>query len=173
MSKVEKGYAVMARSRFSSENAQNTPFSDHFWKLRCRKSVRRCGAKQIVKSKCTKHIILGPLLEVEMSKKCMPLCREADFEVKMCKTPVHVLDCFWRFRLQMDRQTDRYKQSNSQRDSQRNRWRDRQTDTQTQTDSEIPRQIDKERKRDRKAETLNHHCEVEITLACKGLGGEV
>ena len=30
--------------------------------------------------------ILGPLLEVEMSKKCTPLWREAHFEVKMCNT---------------------------------------------------------------------------------------
>ena len=57
--------------------------SDHFWKLRCRKSARPCGAKHISKSKCTKHTILGPLLEVEMSKKCTPLWREAHFEVKM------------------------------------------------------------------------------------------
>ena len=46
-----------------------------------------CGAKHISKSKCTKHTILGPLLEVEMSKKCTPLWREAHFEVKMYKTP--------------------------------------------------------------------------------------
>ena len=38
-------------------------------------------------SKCTKHTRFGPLLEVEMSKKCTPLWREAHFEVKMCKTP--------------------------------------------------------------------------------------
>ena len=61
--------------------------SDHFWKLRCRKSARRCGAKHISKSKCTKHTMLGPLLEVQMSKKCTPLWREAHFEVKMLKTP--------------------------------------------------------------------------------------
>ena len=30
---------------------------------------------------------VGPLLEVEMSKKCTPLWREAHFEVKMYKTP--------------------------------------------------------------------------------------
>ena len=59
---------------------------DHFWKLRCRKSARRCGAKHISKSKCTKHTILGPLLEVEMLKKCAPFWREAHFEVKMYKT---------------------------------------------------------------------------------------
>ena len=83
---VEKVHAVVARSTFPSQNVQNTPFSDHFWKLRCRKSARRCGAKHIFKSKCTKHTILGPLLEVEMSKKCTPLWREAHFQVKMYKT---------------------------------------------------------------------------------------
>ena len=44
-------------------------------------------------SKCTKHTILGPLLEVEMSKKCTPLWREAHFQVKMYKTP-HVRATF-------------------------------------------------------------------------------
>ena len=75
----------MARSTFRSQNVQNTPASDHFWKLRCRKSARRCGAKHISKSKCTKHSSFGPLLEVAISKKCTPLWREAHFEVKMDK----------------------------------------------------------------------------------------
>ena len=48
----EKLHAVVARSTFPSQNVQNTPLSDHFWKLRCRKSARRCGAKRISKSKC-------------------------------------------------------------------------------------------------------------------------
>ena len=82
---VEKVHAVVARSTFRSQNVQSTPGSDHFWKLRCRKSARRCGAKHISKSKCTKHTMVGPLLEVAMSKKCTPLWREAHFEVKMCK----------------------------------------------------------------------------------------
>ena len=47
----EKVHAVVARSTFRSQNAQNTPFSYHSWKLRC-------------------------------WKKCMPLWREAHFEVK-------------------------------------------------------------------------------------------
>ena len=84
---VEKVHAVAARSTFPSQNVQSTPFSDHFWKLRCRKSARRCGAKHISKSKCTKHTRFGPLLAVEMSKKCTPLWREARFEVKMLKAP--------------------------------------------------------------------------------------
>ena len=64
---VEEVHAVVARSTFRSQNVQNTPCSDHFWKLRCRKSARRCGAKHISKSKCTKHKGFGPLLEVQMS----------------------------------------------------------------------------------------------------------
>ena len=52
---VEKVHAVVARSTFPSQNVQNTSAPDHFWKLRCRKSARRCGAKHISKSKCTKH----------------------------------------------------------------------------------------------------------------------
>ena len=84
--RYEKLRAVVARSTFWSQNIQSTPFSDHFWKLRCRKSARRCGAKHILKSKCTKHTSSGPLLAVEMSKKCTPLWREAHFEVKIYKT---------------------------------------------------------------------------------------
>ena len=83
----EKLHAIVARSTCPSQNVQNTAGSDHFWQLRCRKSARRCGAKHISKSKCTKHSRFGPLLAVEMSKKCTPLWREAHFEVKMLKTP--------------------------------------------------------------------------------------
>ena len=52
---VEKVHAVVARSKFGSQNVK-------------------------------KHQGFGPLLEVEMSKKCTPLWREAHFEVKMYKT---------------------------------------------------------------------------------------
>ena len=61
---VEKVHAVVARSTFPSQNVQNTPAPDHF-----------------------------SLLEVEMSKKCTPLWREAHFEVKMYKT-LHVRATF-------------------------------------------------------------------------------
>ena len=113
----EKLHAVVARSTFPSQHVQNTPASDHFWKLqmskkctplwrkahfqvkmhkthhasdhfwklRCRKSTRRCGAKHIFKSKCTKHTMVGPLLEVAISKKCTPSWREAHLEVKLLK----------------------------------------------------------------------------------------
>ena len=92
-SDVEKVHAFVARSTFPRQNVQNTPGSDHFWKLRCRKSARHCGAKHISKSKCTKHHMIAPLLEVWMLKKCTPLWREAHFQVKMYKTP-HVRATF-------------------------------------------------------------------------------
>ena len=76
----------MARSTFGTQNEQNTRGTDHFWKLRRRKSARRCGAKHIWKIKFTKHTNVGPLLEVAMSKKCTPLWREAHLEGKMYKT---------------------------------------------------------------------------------------
>ena len=82
---VEKVHAVVARSTCRSQHVESTTCSRHFWTLRCRKSARRCGAKHISKSTCTKHTMLGPLLEVEMSKKCTPLWREAHFQVNMYK----------------------------------------------------------------------------------------
>ena len=96
---VEKVHAVVARSTFRSQNVQNTPCSDHFWKLRCRKSARRCGAKHISKSKCTKHTQGSDhFWKLQMSKKCTPLWREAHFEVKMYKT-LQGSDHFWKLQM--------------------------------------------------------------------------
>ena len=75
----EKLHAVVARSTFPSQNVQNTPGSDHFWKLRCRKSARRCGAKHISKSKCTKHLRFGPLLEVADVEKVHAVVARSTF----------------------------------------------------------------------------------------------
>ena len=86
---VEKVHVVVARSTFPSQNVQNTSASDRFWRFRCRKSARRCGAKHISKSKCTKHTMLGPFLEVQMLKQCTPLWREAHFEVTLHYSALH------------------------------------------------------------------------------------
>ena len=90
----QKLHAVVARSTFPSQNVQSTPAPDHFLELRCRKSARRCGAKHMSKSKCTKHTMVGPLFGVAMSKKCTPFWREAHFQVKMHKTH-QVRTTFW------------------------------------------------------------------------------
>ena len=89
----QKLHGVVARSTFLSQNAQNTPTSDHFWKLRWWKSAHRCGAKHMSKSKCTKHLSFGPLLKVAMSKKYMPFWREAHLQVKKLKA-LHVRSTF-------------------------------------------------------------------------------
>ena len=41
----EKLHAIVARSTFRSQHVQNTPASDHFWKLRCRKRCRTRSKK--------------------------------------------------------------------------------------------------------------------------------
>ena len=47
--------------------------------------VHAVVARSTFRSKCTKHTSSGPLLAVEMLKKCTPLWREAHLEVKMLK----------------------------------------------------------------------------------------
>ena len=76
--------------------AKSTPFSENFWKSSCWKSARRCGAKHISKSKCKTRTMPGELLEVEMFKKCTPLWCEARCKVKMGKKSTWS-DHFWRF----------------------------------------------------------------------------
>ena len=81
----QKLHAVVARSSFRSQKAKNiksTLFWDYFWKLRCAKIARRCGAKHTSKSKRTKHTSSGALLQLEMLKK-MWLWREARVEVNL------------------------------------------------------------------------------------------
>ena len=77
---VEKVHAVVAWSTFPTQNAQNSPMSDHCWKLRCRKNARRCGAKHISKSNVSITDGFGPLLEVQMSKKCRATFGRSNFE---------------------------------------------------------------------------------------------
>ena len=82
---VEKLHAVVALSTFRSENVQNTPALDHFWKLRWWRSARRCGAKHISKPKVLKTDGFGALFEVEMLQTCTASWCEAHLEVKMLK----------------------------------------------------------------------------------------
>ena len=67
---VEKLYATVAKSTFGSEHVKKKELRvrEHFSKFRCRKIVRHCGETYILKSKCTKHDVFGPLLYVLMLK---------------------------------------------------------------------------------------------------------
>ena len=48
--------------------------------------VHAVVARSTCRSQNAQSTMFGPLLEVEMSKKCTPFWREAHFQVKMCKT---------------------------------------------------------------------------------------
>ena len=58
---VEKARAVVARGTFGSPKCKKLMVSDHFWKLRCWKSARRCGEKHVSKSKWPKHTRFGAI----------------------------------------------------------------------------------------------------------------
>ena len=63
------------------------------------KSARRCGAKQISESKCTKHTRGGPLLEVAMSKKVHAVVARSTFPSQNVQnTPLS--DHFWKLQCQ-------------------------------------------------------------------------
>ena len=47
---VEKGYAVVARSTFPSQNVQKATCTDHFWRLRCGFAWQAQGIVHLVKS---------------------------------------------------------------------------------------------------------------------------
>ena len=56
-----------------SQSVKDWRLQTTFWKLRCRKSARCCGAKDISKSKCAKHVRSGVPFEVYMwksSRRC-------------------------------------------------------------------------------------------------------
>ena len=78
--KVAKLVAPEGR-KVGSLKRRGASWPDERWRI-----ARRCGAKHISKSKCTKHTRFGPLLEVEMMKKCTALWHEAHFQVKIAKT---------------------------------------------------------------------------------------
>ena len=93
---VEKLHAAVARSTFSSENVQNTTFSEHFLKLRCRKIVRRCGEKHIFKWKSTKHQVRTTFWSWDVEKLYAAVAR-SKFPSQNVKK-LRVSDHFLKFR---------------------------------------------------------------------------
>ena len=84
----EKVHAVVARSTFPNQNAQNTAALEHFLEValskKCTPLLREAHFQ--VKMYKTHQVRSTFILEVAMSKKCTPLWREAHFQVKMYKT---------------------------------------------------------------------------------------
>ena len=80
-----------------SQNVQDTPGSDHFWKLRCRKSARRCGAKHETKSKMYKtHQVRTTFGSWDVEKVYAVVARST-FPSQTCKNLMGS-DHFWTFR---------------------------------------------------------------------------
>ena len=93
----EKLHAAVARSTFSSQNVQNTSDSDHFWKLRCRKSARRCGAKHIFQVKMYKtHQLLRTTFRSWDVEKVHAVVARSTFPSQKCKKPWRVRSTFGR-----------------------------------------------------------------------------
>ena len=88
-------HAAETRSTFSTQNAKRLTGSGHFLKLGRGKLAHRCGAKHICKSKCTKHISFGPLLEV-LTRMRTAVARSTFASQNVQNTSV--LDHFWKFR---------------------------------------------------------------------------
>ena len=85
---IHSVFPMICGSRGSKSNLAKAAGAEPSGQMRRWKVARRCGAKHISKSKCYKTPSrFGAILEVEMSKKCTPLWREAHFQVKMYKTP--------------------------------------------------------------------------------------
>ena len=63
---VQKVHVVVARITFPSQNVQNTPWSDHFWRFRCRFAWQAQGIVHLVKSeqnmRALQHFQLQPPL---------------------------------------------------------------------------------------------------------------
>ena len=78
---VEKVHAVR-EAHFEVKSVKKLKVSEHFWKLRCRKSAGRCGAKQISKSKVQETEGYGARSDVVLCGSRKGLCTFS----KMSKT---------------------------------------------------------------------------------------
>ena len=78
------------------QSSKKLTVSEHFWKLRCGKITRRCSETHILKSKCAKHLMGGPLFEVAMWKKLHAAVARSSFWSQMYKT-LHARTTFWSY----------------------------------------------------------------------------
>ena len=85
-SDVQKLHAAVARSTFASQNVQNTTLSEPFWKFRCPKMPRGCGAKHICKCKMHKTPAFSePFCEVPMFKNAYAAVARSTLCNSKCK----------------------------------------------------------------------------------------
>jgi hypothetical protein len=80
----EKLHAVVARSTFPSQNVQNTPFSDQFWKLRCRKKCTPLWREAHFEVKMLKTPGVGPTFGSCDVEKVYGVVARSTFGSKKC-----------------------------------------------------------------------------------------
>ena len=90
----EKWHAAVARSTFSSQNAQNTTSPDPFLKLRCRKMHAALARSTFASQNVQNTSASEQFLKFRCRKIARRCGREAHLQVKMHKTP-HVRTTFW------------------------------------------------------------------------------
>ena len=61
--------------------------------------ARRCGAKRICKSKCSKHLIVGAIFDVAIRKKWHAAVARSAFSTQTAQNTT-IADRFWMFRSQ-------------------------------------------------------------------------
>ena len=88
---VKKVHAVVARSTFPSQNVQNTRGSDHFWKLRCRKSQKKEDADARKGRKVAKHCVFPMIWGSGGSKSRLAKAAGAEPAGQMRDEKVHAV----------------------------------------------------------------------------------
>ena len=94
---VEKKHAVVARSKFRSQNVQSTSASDHFWKLRCRKKVHAVVARSTFRSQNAKTPHVRATFGGSDVEKVHAIVARSTFRSQNVKN-TRGSDHFWRFR---------------------------------------------------------------------------
>ena len=84
-------HAVVARSTFPSQNVQNTRGSDHFWKLRCRKSQKKEDADARKGRKVAKHCVFPMIWGSGGSKSRLAKAAGAEPAGQMRDEKVHAV----------------------------------------------------------------------------------
>ena len=94
---LKKCTPLWREAHFQVKMYKGTSASDRFWKLRCRKSARRCGAKHISKSKCTKTPHVRATFGGSDVEKVHAVVARSTFPSQNVQN-TRGSDHFWRFR---------------------------------------------------------------------------
>ena len=94
---VEKVHAVVARSTFPSQNVQNTPLSDHFLHLRCRKKCTPLWREAHFQAKMLKTLEVRTTFGSSDVEKVHAVVARSTFRSQNLKN-TRGSDHFWRFR---------------------------------------------------------------------------